>query len=113
MTPRISSLGKHEDGVDGRKLQLLETRLDDVENAVKAVNDQVSAIAQQQNTQHEELMTALSKLGQRHAFADSNAYASIATPARPHTAAAVQHHRHLEDLMASVREEHSSLFAVQ
>ena len=109
----IASSGKRGDTIDGRKLQLLETRLNDVEIAVKAVNNQVSAIARQQNTQHAELMAALSRLGQRHEFADIETYESTIAPARPHTAAAIQHHRHLEDLMASVRKEHSNLFAVK
>ena len=80
---------------------------------MKAVHDQVSTIARQQSTQHEELMVALSKLGQQHAVADTKAYTSHITPEQPHTAAAVQHYRHLEDLMASVREEHSGLFAMK
>ena len=78
----------------------------------------MNAMARRQQEQHEELMAALAKLGEKtrpQPFAGS-AYASSAAPARPQTADATleQHHRQLEDLMASVRAEHGgSVFAGQ
>lgn len=116
-TPATRSPRPGNDGdgaVGGRRMQAVEARLRDVEVGVKGVNDKLAEMAKRQTEQHEELMAMLAEQGRRggggggsSSFGDSVFRAADVTLTRPHTAAALEHHSQLEDLMASVRAEHA------
>ena len=110
--PRLSSKNDAGSG-DGRRLQLLETRMNQLETTVGRVKDQLEDMARSQKQQHEELMGVISGLGKPKAFAYTTTHERTVVSTRPNTAEAVQHHRQLEDLMASVRAEHGCLVAGQ